>query len=213
VLACGINCLNESHFSDTTPCLAWNWLYQDIGLTWGCEGDTMAMLTHHILHQSLPAPIMMTNMYPFLLGQAALKHERIVAFPEVTQPENHLLVAHCGYLGVLPQFFATERKLRSKVLAIVDENVSAIDARLPEGPITLAKLHPRLDRLSVAEGSLDGYAQYPGSDCRNGGVIRLQDGHRFLKQIASHHYLLMTEHLRRDLEWVSAVFGFDLEVL
>jgi L-fucose isomerase-like protein len=162
VLACGINCLNESHFSDTTPCLAWNWLYQDIGLTWGCEGDTMAMLTHHILHQSLPAPIMMTNMYPFLLGQAALKHERIVAFPEVTQPENHLLVAHCGYLGVLPQFFATERKLRSKVLAIVDENVSAIDARLPEGPITLAKLHPRLDRLSVAEGSLDGYAQYPG---------------------------------------------------
>ena len=24
----GINCLNESHFSDTTPCLAWNMLYE-----------------------------------------------------------------------------------------------------------------------------------------------------------------------------------------
>ncbi len=27
----GINCLNESHFSDTTPCLAWNMLYEERG--------------------------------------------------------------------------------------------------------------------------------------------------------------------------------------
>ena len=32
----GINCLNESHFSDTTPCLAWNLLFEDQGLIWGC---------------------------------------------------------------------------------------------------------------------------------------------------------------------------------
>ena len=28
----GINCLNESAFSDCTPCLAWNLLYQERGL-------------------------------------------------------------------------------------------------------------------------------------------------------------------------------------
>jgi hypothetical protein len=64
----GINCLNKSHFSDTTPCLAWNLLYEEEKLIWGCEADTMAMLTKLILHRSLGVPIMMTNLYRFLLG-------------------------------------------------------------------------------------------------------------------------------------------------
>ena len=86
--AVGINCLNESHFSDTTPCLAWNMLYRERGLIWGCEADTLAMLTKYVLHKSLGAPIMMTNMYPFLLGNAALKHERIAAFPAGRRPSR-----------------------------------------------------------------------------------------------------------------------------
>jgi len=213
IQACGINCLNESHFSDTTPCLAWDWLYEDRKLIWGCEGDTMAMLTKYLLHHSLDVPIMMTNLYPFLLGQAALKHERISEFPAVPDPENHILVAHCGYLGVLPRAFSTEWTLRPKVLAIVDENASAIDARLPEGAVTLAKLGPRLDSLSLAEGTLTGYAQYPDSDCRNGGVIRVRDGHQLMNSLSSHHYLLMTGHQRASLELVLRVFGIRLEVV
>ena len=51
---------------------------------------------------------MMTNLYPFLLGCAALKHERNPSFPHVEESENHTLAAHCGYLGVLPQSFSTE---------------------------------------------------------------------------------------------------------
>ena len=109
IRAAGINCLNESHFCDTTPCLAWNLLYEERGLIWGCEADTMSMITKYVLHKSLEAPIMMTNLYPFLLGNAALKHERIESFPEVaSEPENHVLVAHCGYMGVIPKSFATE---------------------------------------------------------------------------------------------------------
>jgi hypothetical protein len=54
IQAAGMNCLNQSQFSDTTPCLAWNLLYEDLGLTWGCEGDTMSMLTQHILLRTLP---------------------------------------------------------------------------------------------------------------------------------------------------------------
>ena len=207
----GINCLNESRFSDTTPCLAWNMLYQEKGLIWGCEADTVSMLTKYVLNKSLNVPIMMTNLYPFLMGQAALKHERIANFPEVDEPENHILVAHCGYLGVLPTSFATEWTLRPKVLAIVDENATAIDARLPAGDVTLAKLYPSFDRMTVAEGSLKDYAQYPGSDCLNGGVIKVANGRKLVNALSSHHYLLMTGHNLADIELLSKVFGFNVE--
>jgi hypothetical protein len=210
----GINCLNESAFSDCTPCLAWNLLYEERRLIWGCEADVMAMLSKLILHRSLGAPIMMTNLYPFLMGQAVLKHERIAAFPEVPgDPRNYILVAHCGFLGVVPQSFATQWTLRKKVLAIVDENAHAIDARLPEGPVTLAKLHPDMGTMTVIEGELTGYWGDPDSDCVNGGVIRVPDGHRMMTQLASHHYLLMTGHHLAALESVGAVFGIRIHAV
>jgi hypothetical protein len=212
IRAVGMNCLNESHFSDSTPCLAWNLLYEERKLIWGCEGDSVSMLTKYVLHHSLEAPIMMTNLYPFLLGDAALKHERIEKFPQVPDdPANYLLVAHCGYMGVIPQSFATEWTLRPKVLGIVDQNATAIDARLPLGDITLAKLQPDFRELSVAEGELTGYAQYPGSDCLNGGVIRVRDGHRFMSAVCSHHSLLMTGHQLADLRLIAPVFGLAVQ--
>jgi hypothetical protein len=210
----GINCLNESHFSDTTPCLAWNMLYEEQRLIWGCEGDTVSMLTKYILHKSLGMPIMMTNLYPFLMGQAALKHEKISNFPEVVEePENHVLVAHCGYLGVLPQSLSTAWTLKSKVLAIVDDNATAIDARLPTGDITMAKLSPTFDKMSVVEGTLKGYVQYPGSDCLNGGVIKVPDGHKLVTTLSSHHYLLMTGHNLNGIETVAKIFDLEIETI
>ncbi len=209
--AVGINCLNESHYSDTTPCLAWNLLFEEQQLIWGCEADTVSMLTKYILHKSLDVPIMMTNLYPFLMGQAALKHERISDFPNVVEPENCLLVAHCGYLGVVPQSFADEWTLRPKVLAIVDDNASAIDARLPTGDVTLAKLDASMDRMTVMEGALEQYVQYPGSDCLNGGMIRVPDGRRMMENLSSHHYLIMTGHNAADLGLLGKVFGLAIE--
>jgi len=38
IIAVGMNCLNESRFCETTPCLAWNLLYEDRKMVWGCEG-------------------------------------------------------------------------------------------------------------------------------------------------------------------------------
>jgi hypothetical protein len=211
VVAMGVNCLNESAFSDSTPCLAWNLLYGERDLIWGCEADTVSMLTKFVLHRSLRAPVLMTNLYPFLMGQAALKHERIPAFPEVEgDPANHVLAAHCGYFGIVPQQFATEWKLRGKVLAIVDDHATAIDARLPTGDLTLAKLEPTLDRLVAFEGELVGYAGYPGSDCLNGGVIRVPDGHALMRRLPSHHSLLVGGHHRAGLELLGRVFGLEV---
>ncbi|MCC6605689.1 MAG: hypothetical protein IT327_20950 [Anaerolineae bacterium] len=210
----GINCLNESHFSDTTPCLAWSMLYEEMGLIWGCEADTMSMLTKYLLHKSLGMPIMMTNLYPFLMGQAALKHERIPHFPEVEgNPDNYILAAHCGYLGVVPPSFATEWKLRNKVLAIVDDNATAIDARLPEGNMTLAKLSPSLNKLTITEGDITAYTQYANSDCLNGAVIRVPNGRHMVNTLSSHHYLLMSGHHLADIEMLAQLFGMTVEKL
>jgi hypothetical protein len=208
----GINCLNESRYSDATPCLAWSMLYKEKKLIWGCEADTMSMLTKYLLHKSLGMPIMMTNLYPFLMGQAALKHERIPHFPEVQgNPDNYILAAHCGYLGVVPTEFSTEWTLRNKVLAIVDDNATAIDARLPEGRMTLAKLHPTLNKLTITEGDLTGYTQYVDSDCLNGAVLRVPNGRHLVNTLSSHHYLLMTGHNLADVEMVGQLFDIKIE--
>ena len=210
IIAVGINCLNESMFSETTPCLAWNLLYEDQRMVWGCEADLVSMLTKVLVGKTLEVPFMMTNLYPFQMGNAALKHEHIPHFPEVEDaPENYILAAHCGYFGVVPQSFSTEWKLKEKVLAIVDDNATAIDARLPEGDITLVKLMPPFDRWSVVEGSMPKYAQFANSHCLNGAVIRVPDGKRLVADLVSHHYIITTGHNLNELEAISKVF--DLE--
>lgn len=213
-IAAGINCLNESAFSDTTPCLAWNMLFEEQRLVWGCEADIVSMLTKVLIDRVLGVPFMMTNLYPFVMGMAALKHEKIPYFPQVpSEPENHVLAAHCGYLGVVPQSFSTEWTLREKVLAIVDENASAIDARMAEGNITLIKLMPPFDKLSVIEGTIPFYAQFENSDCRNGAVIKVPNGPRLVEELASHHYILTNGHNLNSLRMLSKVFGLECRVI
>ena len=210
IIAVGINCLNESMFSETTPCLAWNLLYEDQRMVWGCEADLVSMITKVLVGKTLEVPFMMTNLYPFQMGNAALKHEHIPNFPEVEgAPEDYILAAHCGYLGVVPQSFSTEWKLKEKVLAIVDDNATAIDGRLPEGDITLVKLMPPFDRWSVVEADLPKYAQFANSHCLNGAVIRVPNGKRLVDDLVSHHYIITTGHNLNGLEMVSKVFDLD----
>lgn len=210
VLAVGMNCLNESMFSDTTPCLAWNYLYEDKRIVWGCEGDLVSMLTKVLISKTLDVSFMMTNLYPFQMGDAALKHEHIPHFPEVEgAPENYILAAHCGYFGVVPQSFSTEWSLKEKVLAIVDDNATAIDARFPTGNITLVKLMPPFNRWSIVEGELPRYAQFENSHCLNGAVIHVPDGKKLVDDLVSHHYIITTGHNFNDLEMVSKVFGLE----
>ncbi|HWK26433.1 MAG TPA: hypothetical protein VNS09_07725 [Solirubrobacter sp.] len=211
VIAAGINCLNESAFSDTTPCLAWNLLFEERGLMWGCEADLLSMLTEFIVHKSLDVPVMMTNLYPFLIGDAALKHERIPYFPEVDEPEHHVLAGHCGYFGVVPQSFATSWSVRPRVLPIVDEHAHALDARLPEGPTTIVKLASTMDTLVVSPANLERYIRYEDSDVLNGAILRVDDGPRFVEHLPSHHVILATGGLMRRLEVIAQVMGLSLD--
>lgn len=211
VIAAGVNCLNESATSTTTPCLAFNLLFEERGLLWGCEADLTSMITEILVQRSLQVPVMMTNLYPFLMGQAALKHEGIPAFPEVEEPENHVLLAHCGYFGEIPQSCAAEWACRPPVLAIVDDNAHAIDARFPEGPVTMVKIASDMRTLTVTPAELTEYVQYEGSDCLNGGVLRIQDGHRFVESLPSHHTILATGDLARRIDVVASVLRLHVE--
>lgn len=208
----GINCLNESQYVDATPCLAWNMLYEEQDLLWACEADIMSLLSKYLVNKTLDAPVMMSNIYPFLMGDAALKHEGIPNFPEIVdEPENHILLAHCGYLGVLPTSFSTDWELRPKVLEIVQENSCAIDARLPTGDITFVKLNPSLSEIMTIEGKLKGYAQYPQSDCRNGAVVEVNDGHEVMNRAYSHHQILVPGHVSREVELIGKVMDLGVE--
>jgi hypothetical protein len=211
VIAAGINCLNESTTSTTTPCLAWNLLFEERELIWGCEADLTSMITQYITWSTLRTPAMMTNLYPFLMGQAALAHERIPHFPDVDQPENHILTAHCGFFGVVPQSWSTEWTLREPVLAIVDDNAHAIDARFPLGDLTIVKIASTMDSLVVTPAILENYEQYANSDCMNGAILRVENGYRYVEHLPSHHAVLAVGDITRRLSVVSDVLGLSVQ--
>ena len=209
----GSNCLNESFNCDTTPCLAWNMLFERDNIIWACEGDTLTLLSTYIIYRSIEKPIMMTNLYPFLMGMAALAHEKIDKFPEIDDPDNHALGVHCGYFGFVPRQFCTEWTLRPKALAIVDEKACAVDCRMPEGPVTLAKIYPGFKRLSLIKAEIESYVQYPGSDCRNGALIRYRQGHKVMNELCSHHTLIVSGDVIHLLRIVADVFGWEVTEL
>lgn len=209
VISAGINCLNESATSTTTPCLAWSLLFEERGLIWGCEADLTSMITQYLLWTTLRVPAVMTNLYPFLMGPAVLKHERIPYFPARPDPENHILAAHCGFFGIVPQSWSTSFAVRPRVLEIVDENAHALDARLPEGHATIAKITSTFDSMTLSPAELTNYEQYANSDCINGAVFRVRDGYRFVERLPSHHGVIATGDITRRFSAVSAVLGLE----
>lgn len=213
VAGVGSNCLNESFHCDTTPCLAWNMLFERDNIIWACEGDTLTLLSTYIIYRAIDKPIMMTNLYPFLVGMAALAHEKIDHFPDIEDPDNHALGVHCGYFGLVPRSFCSQWTLRPKVLGIVNDDAVMIDGRMPEGPVTLAKIYPGFKKLSVIKAEIESYVQYPGSDCRNGALIRYNDGHKVMDALCSHHSLIISGDVKPQLLQLARVFGWDVTEL
>jgi L-fucose isomerase-like protein len=211
VVGVGANCLNESFFSDTTPCLAWNLLYKERGLVWSCEGDTMSLLTQYIVDRTIKAPVITTNIYPFLVGMTALAHEKISEFPNVPDPDDHALLVHCGFFGFVPEPMATRWVLKDKILSIVDDDAHMIDAEIGTGAMTLTKIHSSFDRLFVCDAQLEAYVQYPGSDCQNGGLIRVRDGHDLVDKLYSHHVSVITGNHHDELVMIGKLIGLTIE--
>ena len=90
IVAVGINCLNESMYSDTTPCLAWNFLYEDQRMVWGCEGDLVSMLTKVLISKTIDVPFMMTNLYPVPDGKCGAQARAHPELPGRGRPSGEL---------------------------------------------------------------------------------------------------------------------------
>jgi hypothetical protein len=215
VAGVGGNCLNESFHSDSTPCLAWNWIFEYDHIIWACEGDTVTLISKFILYSGLKRPMMMTNIYPFLVGMAALKHERIDTFPDIDDPDNHALGVHCGYFGFAPQSFCTHWMLRPRALAIVNDDAIVVDCRMKTGPVTMAKLRSDMKGLVIIEAEIEKYVQYPGSDCRNGALIRYNNksGHRVMDELSSHHAIIIEGDIAHELVQLARVYGFSCRIV
>lgn len=215
VLGVGSNCLNESFLSGTTPCLAWNWLFEYDGVLWACEGDLVSLISETVFYHALKKPLMMTNLYPFLVGMAALKHEKIDKFPEIKDPEQYALGVHCGYFGFIPQGFCTSWTLRPKVLEIVNDKALAADCRMECGPVVLAKLHADMKRITAIEAYIERYVEYPGSDCRNGALIRYKNhaGHEVMESLSSHHAIIIEGNVAFLIRQLGKIYGIEVEVI
>jgi hypothetical protein len=91
------------------------------------------------------------------------------------------------------------------------ENAVAVDAELEKGDITFCKLHGTMDALFAEKAVLEEYVQYPGSDCRNGGLIRVPDGYRLMERIQSHHVIVTTGKRLNQLRTVAEIFGLRVD--
>lgn len=213
VVGCGANCINEAFDTNVTPCLAWNLLYRDRGVMWGLESDISALITQYILGSVIDTAIFATNIYPFLSGMPALSHEKIQSFPEVEDPDDHALLVHCGYLGCsVNQKYSTKWELHPSVLAwLFGEHATAIDAEVGTGDMTLCKMHADFKGLQVIPADLEEYVQYPGSDCRNGGLIRVADGYKLMEQIISHHVIVLTGKRSNQMKAVCSIFDMTYD--
>lgn len=209
----GANCLNESMYCRTTPCLVWNMLFEKEGIIWCCEGDSLTLLSTYILYHSLKQPIMMTNIYPFLVGKAACSHEKIEDFPEVDKPENHALGVHCGYAGFAPREFCTSWKMVPKVLGIVNETAYMIDCEIETGDIVLAKIMPGFDKITIIPAKLEGYIQFPDTDARNASLIYYQNGEGVMEELSSHHQMIITGKQKAKIEQIAKVFGWEAKIV
>lgn len=209
----GANCLNESMYCETTPCLVWNMLFEQFGIIWACEGDTLSLISTYVLYQSLRQPIMMTNIYPFLVGKAAIHHEKIEDFPPVEDPENHALGVHCGYAGFTPRCFCKRWKVVPKVLEIVNENAHVVDGELPAGDMVLAKINPTFDKITVIPGKIEKYVQFPGTDSRNASLLHYAKGEQVMEELPSHHQMIITGKQKAAISQIAKVFGWQMEVI
>lgn len=168
-----------------------------------------------MLHMALKKPMMMTNIYPFLIGMAALKHEKINEFPQIDDPDNHALGVHCGYFGFAPQSFCSRWVMRPKVLEIVNDDAIVIDCEMNRGKITMAKVRPDMKKITIIEAEIEDYVQYPGSDCRNGALIRYRNnsGHKVMESLSSHHAILIQGDVTYLLVQMARVYGIEWEVV
>lgn len=105
--------------------------------------------------------------------------------------------------------------MRPKVLEIVNEDAIVIDCEMEKGKITMAKVRPDMKKITIIEAEIEDYVQYPGSDCRNGALIRYRNnsGHKVMESLSSHHAIIIQGDVTHLLVQMARVYGIEWEVV
>ncbi len=53
--------------------------------------------------------------------------------------------------------------------------------RIAERARNVGKVTADMKHIVIIEAEIEDYVQYPGSDCRNGALIRYNDGHKVME--------------------------------
>jgi hypothetical protein len=69
--------------------------------------------------------------------------------------------------------------------------------------------------ITIIEAEIENYVQYPGSDCRNGALIRYRNGsgHKVMEALSSHHAIIIQGDITHELLQMAKVYGFGTEVI
>ena len=206
----GSNRLNQSGLLGHDAALAWDLTPAEREMIWGCEADIVSMLTKLIVHRCLESPVLTTNLYPFLIGDAALHHERIPAFPPV---------------AVLPPRPRSPLRLPGRLAPPVRRRVGAAPTSARDRgrerhrhrrPPPCRRAHARQAGTQVRRavgcgGRAHQIRGLPHSDCLNGAVIRVPDGRGLMERLPSHHSIMFSGHDLPGLRLIGQVFGLEVE--
>ena len=79
----------------------------------------------------------------------------------------------------------------------------------------MAKLRSDMKKLTIIEAEIEDYVQYPGSDCRNGALLRYRNGSgpKVMERLSSHHAILIQGAVTSKLLQMANVYGFETEVI
>ena len=72
-----------------------------------------------------------------------------------------------------------------------------------------------MKKITIIEAEIEKYVQYPGSDCRNGALIRFvnRNGHKVMESLSSHHAILIQDRQTYKLLQMARVLGIESEVI
>jgi hypothetical protein len=70
-------------------------------------------------------------------------------------------------------------------------------------------------RFWYIEAGIEDYVQYPGSDCRNGALVRYKNGngHQVMEELSSRHAIIIQGDITHELIRMAKVYGFSCKVL
>lgn len=79
----------------------------------------------------------------------------------------------------------------------------------------MAKLRPDMKKITIIEAEIEDYVQYPGSDCRNGALLKYSNGsgHRVMESLSSHHAIIIRGRVTHLLQQMARVLDIETEVL